>query len=84
MWGQSIQEKINLMTELWLVRIKPMDLLVFCYIALRALRTFIIGGGMGRKYTHILEEFKLVKMSSNVPQETRFTNKLRVSFFGMF
>ncbi len=31
--------------------------------------------------THTLEEFKLVKMSSNVPQETRFTNKLRVSFF---
>ena len=34
--------------------------------------------------THILEEFKLVKISSNVPRETRFTNKLRVSFFGMF
>ncbi len=30
--------------------------------------------------THTLEEFKLVKMSSNVPRESRFTNKLRVSF----
>ena len=31
-------------------------------------------------FTHTLEEFKLVKISSNFPQETRFTNKLRVSF----
>ena len=31
--------------------------------------------------THTLEEFKLVKRYSNVPRETRFTNKLRVSFF---
>ncbi len=28
-------------------------------------------------YTHTLEEFKLVKI--NVPRETSFTNKLRVS-----
>ncbi len=34
--------------------------------------------------THTLEEFKLVKISSNVPRENRFTNKLSVSFFGMF
>ena len=26
-------------------------------------------------YTHTLEEFTLVKISSNVPQETRFTNR---------
>ncbi len=31
--------------------------------------------------THTLEEFKLVKISSNIPRETRFTNRLRVSFF---
>ena len=30
------------------------------------------------------EEFKLVKISSNVPWETRFTNKLRVSFLVCF
>ncbi len=37
-----------------------------------------------RHGTHTLEEFKLVKISSNVPQETRFTNKLRVSFLVCF
>ena len=30
--------------------------------------------------THTLEELKLVKISSNFPRETMFTNKLRVSF----
>ena len=30
--------------------------------------------------THTLEEFKLVKIFSIVPRESRFTNKLRVSF----
>ena len=33
-------------------------------------------------HTHTLEEFKLVKISSDVPRETRFMKKLRVSFFG--
>ncbi len=32
-------------------------------------------------FTHILEESKLVKISSNVSRETRFTNKLTVSFW---
>ncbi len=32
-------------------------------------------------HIHILEEFKLVRISSNVPRETRFINKLRWSFF---
>ena len=35
-------------------------------------------------YTHTLEEFNLVKISSNIPRETRFTNKLRVSFLVCF
>ena len=30
--------------------------------------------------THTLEEFKLVKISSNVTRQTRFMNKLRVFF----
>ena len=29
-----------------------------------------------RRCTHPLEEFKLIRISSNVPRETRFTNKL--------
>ena len=35
-------------------------------------------------YTHTLEESKLVKISSNVSRETRFTYKLRVSFLVCF
>ncbi len=35
-------------------------------------------------FTHIIEEFKLVKISSNVPRETRFTNNLGVSFLVCF
>ena len=41
-------------------------------------------GGVAQSHTHILEEYNLVKISSKSPQKTRFTNKVRVSFFGMF
>ncbi len=45
------------------------------YQGTRALRAWDSQG-----YTHALEESKLVKIFSNVPRETGFTNKLRLSF----
>ena len=39
------------------------------------------GSWRGDNCTHFLEEYSLVNIPSNIAEETRFTNKLMVSFF---